>query len=178
MIKDTELIKRIKNGDQSAFEQIYDRYVSDLYYFILSYIKSAVITEDIIQDTFIRLWVKRDLIDETKEIKSYIFTIAWHLFLKEFKKTSRNIMIPDFMELSQELMSADYSSYDFDLYCKTIQEVKSGLPPRQKEIYTLIKENGKSIKEVAESLGIQEQVVRNQLSSIMKKIRYSIRELK
>ena len=61
--------------------------------------------------------------------------------------------------------------YDYDTFVAGVEKAKMALSPRQREIYVKNKEEGIPVKEIASELGIGEQVVRNQLSAALSKVR-------
>ena len=165
------IVRRIKDGDSRSFRLLYDKYVSDLYAFIYRYIKSADITDEIVQDTFIRFWMHRDRLDENRSVKSYLFTISYRQMLKELKRQMKNPLMRDYLEFSESLSIEHRQAYDYDIYVKTIEVAKDALSPRQREIWQMSREDGLSSVEIADLLSIKEQVVRNQLFAAQKKIR-------
>ena len=50
------LIKGVKNGSDSSFRILYNYWVSKLYSFVFRYVKSEAVTDDIVQETFLRVW--------------------------------------------------------------------------------------------------------------------------
>lgn len=77
----------------------------------------------------------------------------------------------DWVELSAAMSVESRISYDYDAYRKGLDAAKAKLSPRQKQIFCLNREEGLSVREISGQLGISEQVVRNQLSAALKKIR-------
>jgi RNA polymerase sigma-70 factor (ECF subfamily) len=170
-LEDRILIKMIKAGDSGSFHCLYDRYVSDLWHFIHQYVKSEEVTDEVVQDTFIRLWLYRNRLDENRSVKSLLFTISYRQMLKEIKRQVKNPQMRGFVEFSDGLETEDKYFYDYDVYVKALEIAKKSLTPRQREIWQLSREKEMSTEEIAKYLSIQEQVVRNQLSSALKKIR-------
>ncbi|MBQ8837833.1 MAG: RNA polymerase sigma factor [Bacteroidales bacterium] len=176
MFNEKELIRKVRNGDSRSFNLLYELYVSDLYNFVFSYVKSGIVADEIVQEAFVRLWLNRARLDENRSVKSYLFTISWHNFLKELKWVASHPLIGEFIEFSCALNDEAMQKYDFNMYLKAISAAKSSLTPRQKEIFSMVKEDGMKVAEVAELLGIKEQVVRNQLSLAVRRIREYVLE--
>lgn len=101
---DDELIKKYLDGDETAFIELYTRYKIVLYNFILSLVKDKTISEDIFQETFIRVI---DKISKYKpgNFKAFLFTVARNIIIDEIRKKSKNI------ELTLSSTSAD-EEYD------------------------------------------------------------------
>ena len=171
MVDEEKLIRKLSRGDPRSFDVIYNRYVSNLYHFAYQWVKSDQIASEIVQDTFVKLWMKREGLDPGKSVKSYLFTISYHKIIKELRRQIRNPLMKDYIHVLETLSSELHPGYDFDHYIAMLKKVKAELPLRQRQIFELAKEEGFSAKEIAAQLGIQEQVVRNQLSAALKKIR-------
>lgn len=166
-----KLIRKLSRGDSRSFDIIYNRYVSNLYLFVYQWVKSDHIASEIVQDTFVKLWMRREGLDPGKSIKSYLFTISYHKIIKELRRQIRNPLMKDYILLFENIPSESHPGYDFDHYIAALKNIKAELPLRQRQVFELSKEEGFSVKEIASQLGIQEQVVRNQLSAALKRIR-------
>ena len=83
----------------------------------------------------------------------------------------------DYFDFISELSVDARISYDYDTYVKAIGQASSMLSPRQREIFMLSRNEGLSASEIAARLSIGEQVVRNQLSAALKKIRMELGRL-
>ena len=168
-------VKKLIAGSYDAFTSLYHIYAPQLYAFIFSLTESTNITSDIVQETFVKIWVKREEIREDLSFKSFIFTIAKNDLMNEFRRQLRNPVFTDYMSLkiSEELFEDNQAecSLDFDDFNRSLQQAKKKISPRQAQIFELNKEFGLSIEEIATKLNIKEQVVRNQLSLALSTIR-------
>ena len=177
MVDEEKLVRKLARGDSRSFNLLYDRYVSSLYNFVYQYVKSDQTASEIVQETFVKLWTKREGLDPEKSVKSYLFTICYHKLIKELRRQVRNPLMVEYIGILEQ-SGETHPSYDFDHYMAAIRKAKAELPPRQRQIFELAKEDGLSVKEIASRLGIQEQVVRNQLSAALKKLREDILQTK
>ena len=170
-----QYIKKLIAGSYDAFTSLYHIYAPQLYAFIFSLTESDSITSDIVQEPFIKIWVKREEIREDLSFKSFIFTIAKNDLMNEFRRQMRNPVFTDYMSLkiSEEPYEENHveRSLDFDEFNRSLQQAKKKITPRQAQIFKLNKEFGLSIEEIATKLNIKEQVVRNQLSLALNTIR-------
>ena len=169
-----DLIRKLQSGSTDAYRQLYNRWVSRLYRFVFGYIKSEAATDDIVQETFLRVWNNRKQLDPECSFKSYIFTISWHLLLKELRRQLNNSSMEEYLECQNSpSISEEYiiNGIDYDGFCIALANAKQKLPPRQREIFELNKEHDIPVTEIAVRLSISEQVVRNQLSSALKTLR-------
>ena len=170
---DKELIRGIKEGEGSnaCFRELYESYCLPLYKFVLSYVKSADTAKEITHEALVKLWLHRETLDENRSVKAYLFTTCKNSLIKELRRQVKNPLVEDWLSLSGNLSVESRISYDYDTYLKALSVAMGELSPRQQEIFKMSREEGLPAKKIAEELGITEQVVRNQLSAALKRIR-------
>lgn len=168
------LVEALKSGSEPCYNQLYKLWVGKLYCFVYGYVKSESITDDIVQETFLRIWTHRMELNPELSFKSYLFTISYHLLLKELRRQLQNPLMGEYISYITELHTSEEitaKAIEFDQFEKALQQAKMKLTPRQREIFEMNKEQSLSIVVIAEKLSITEQVVRNQLSAALKVIR-------
>ena len=169
-----DLIRKLKSGSASAYKELYEQWVSRLYGFVYRYVKSEAVTDDIVQETFLRIWTNRSGLNPESSFKSYLFTISWHLLLKELRRQLNHPSMEEYLAYQNgPAISGEYieSNIDFEHFRAALTQAKQKLSPRQREIFELNKEQDIPIADIAARLSIGEQVVRNQLSVALKTIR-------
>ena len=155
-----ELLLRIQQGDVKAFGQMYTIYSPRLYANILKLVKSATITEELLQDTFQRIWEHRQNIDTDKSFRSYIFTIARNLVYDYFNKASRQRLLERHLQAIEEKESGLF-----------LEKAVRQLPPQRKLVYTLCKIEGRSYEDVSIMLGISVSTISDHIVKATKSIR-------
>lgn len=168
------LVKEVIAGSYKSYSALYDIWVSHLYRFVFSLVKCTETTQDIVQETFIKVWTNRANLNPELSFKSYLFTISYHLVLKEFRRTINHPQMEDYMEYCNDASLADSPTdqqISFDTFLLEFKKAKEKLPPRQRQIFEMSKEYNLSIAEIAEQLSLTDQSVRNQLSSALKILR-------
>lgn len=168
------LLKLLKNGSYEAYTELYNKWLPFLFRFVFSFVKSRFVTEEIVQNTFVKVWVNRNKIKEDKSFKAYLFTISYHMILREFRNQLSQTPMEDYVVFANDIThseSLDIYKMDFDFFLSELEKAKSFLSLRQREIFEMNKEENLSIKEIAEKLEINEQTVRNQLSISLKIIK-------
>lgn len=165
----------MSQGDREAFEYMYRQYVDRLYGFVFGLLKSAIQTQDVVQEVFIAVWEHRHTIDPNLSFKAYLFTIAHRRVLNEFRKQVNQPHFSDYMDYIDALPSSDdpvFRAIDFDIFRDQLKKAKTMLTDRQRNIFELHVEKGFSVAEIAEEFLINQQSVRNSLAisrSILKK---------
>ena len=90
---DEELISRFQNGDENAYVELVNRYKDKLLNFVFYFIKDEELSEDIVQETFIRLYQKKHYYKQIAKFSTWIYTIARNLSNTELRKKNRSNMV-------------------------------------------------------------------------------------
>lgn len=162
------LVEKVSQGDRAAFEKLYWIYVNRLYGFVFDLIKSGEVARDIVQEVFIVIWENRENLDPTLSFKSFLFTVAYRRVLNELRRQINSPQFVDYMEFCNQLVQNDenrVNNIDFDLFKRNLQIAKQKLTDRQCEIFNLYTEQGLSVAEISALLKINQQSVRNSLTT-------------
>lgn len=165
-----DLIKRVKNSDQQAFQILYNYYFSKVYAFLNS-LNLSTYADDVVQETFVILWSKREDLDEEKSFESYLFTIAKNLALKSLRKQIVYQLEEDTEVLEHKSSLVENDAFPDDVE-KTYVKILSKLPERAKVVFELKRMYGWSTDQIAEHLGIAPKTVENHMNralTILKK---------
>ncbi|PWN64135.1 RNA polymerase sigma factor [Chryseobacterium viscerum] len=159
-----DLLLRLRDGDQYAFEDLYRTYSRRIFINTLKLVKDEDEAQEILQDVFIRIWNYRKNIDPDKSFSSYLFSIANNLVRDFFRKAAHDrrlqtILIANGTELYDHIESALYHKETTAI----LQSAIETLPVQRKTIFTLCRMEGKSYDEVAALMGITVSTVGNQL---------------
>ncbi len=152
------MLKKINDlCNPDVFDTIFRTYVKDLKRFLYFKFKDRTKTDDVLQDTFVKLWTNCDKVDY-KKVKSYLFTVANHLFLdiKRHEKIIQNHE-NNFVNYNQT-ESPEFLLIEKEYFDK-FQNILNSLPQRQREIFVLNRIEKKKYKEIAEMLGISIKTV-------------------
>ena len=175
MTQEQKLIQSLRDGRETALGEIYDLYARELLAYCYAYVKSKEDSEEIVQDTFVKLWKIRTTIIREDTLRPFIFTIAHRKIIDLLRQRVRSVAYEDFMEFRSSLDEGD-SGVDFDQY---VQQVKSSirqLTPTQQKIVWMSDFEGMNNNTIADKLNISEKTVRNQLSLGNKKLHALIRD--
>jgi len=148
-----------------AFDIIYQKYSRRLYGFVFRYVKQETDTEEIVQEVFIKIWKSRTKIDVFSSFESFLFTIAHNATVNLLKKRATEQKYLEHVKSLQRIETAYEltDEIDYKELKQKFEGVLNELPPRQKEIFQLSREEGLSNKEIADKLGISIQTVKNHL---------------
>lgn len=174
IIDEALLIKELSRGSIIAFNTLFKIYSNKLYRFAYRYLKSETLSEELVQDVFMKIWEKRKSLKEELSIKSYLFTIAFNIIRKHFRSEMYNSNYikehkPLEMDLETEQIITNNSLREY------VEELVQELPYRRREVFMKSRFDGKSIKEIAEEMDISHKTVENHLTDALKIIRIKLR---
>ena len=136
-------IKELQNGSHKAFNVIYDMYADKLYGFLLAHTKSPQISEDIVQETFLKLWINRKSISVEGSIQSLLFTISRHKMIDSFRSQINKVEFELYIDYIDEKSFEDdgiESKLFYDDFLKALKLSKKLLTEGQLEIFERNKE--------------------------------------
>ncbi|MBL4594766.1 MAG: RNA polymerase sigma factor [Flavobacteriales bacterium] len=131
----------------TKYNESVDIYSDNLYRFVLKNIKDEDKAKDIVQDTYMKFWEKKDNVNEAK-IKSYLFTTAYHTLIDTIRRDKKQGSFDDVKEESYSTQT-EYSDLQEILH-KAIEQ----LPEDQKSVILLRDYEGYAYDEIAEITGM------------------------
>ena len=170
---DSDVLKKLIQGDESAFKQIYDYYWFSIYKTVKRYTKSTVVAEDIVQEIFTTLWNNRSNFGAVIYLEYYLITMAKNLTFKTLRKMAFEETIKNRLsaESTDEAETAEDSILD-QQYSQLIQQAVGLLPSQQKQIFRLAKIEGLSHKAIAAQLKISHLTVKTHMAKALRFIRH------
>jgi RNA polymerase sigma-70 factor (ECF subfamily) len=174
-----DLLQQIAQGDEAAFSTLFHAYVDILQNFIMKLTRSATDTEEVVQETFMRLWMGRDKLAEVRSLHAWIYTIAANECYKYLKKRSSREQGFAPIEKAEEANGGDESvlnGLDLKEVHQLVIEAVGRLPERRRRIYQMSRDEGMKIPEIAALLRISPNTVKNTLVTSLGFIRKYLAE--
>jgi len=176
-ITEKDLIVRLKDGDQTAFELLFHFYYPGLVIYSSQFTVDRYEAEEIVQNFFVRFWQKRQQISTADSLKNYFFSSVKNssLNLLKHKKVEAKYL----KELGD--LSNQHLVYDPDLYVATeLQEkIKNSidrLPDKCREIFIMSRIRGLKNEEIALELNLSKRTVETQISKALKVLRIELKD--
>jgi RNA polymerase sigma-70 factor (family 1) len=164
-----ETIRRFKEGDAEAFDLIYRLYSKKMYFFAFGLVKDEEIAKDLIQEVFVNLWEKKELVNVHLNFDNYIFTIVYNAIRKFFRKKSLETKVLDHIQKnSPALIETADGSLIYNELLEIANKTIENLPHRRKTVYKLSRQEGIKIKEIARRLDISPRTAENHLARALK----------
>lgn len=180
----TETIIELKKGNPQAFREVFRLLYPRLKGYTSLFVTNKSEAEDIIQESFVTLWEKRDSIEPDKSIESLIFVMVRNRCLNYLKSHHLNSKIIDLEDLPvselQYLYQIDLKEKEEksleEMLIESFQEAVDALPGKMKTVFTLCKLEGKKQKEVADELDISIKMVEKHVAKAKLSIRKQLKK--
>lgn len=135
--------------------------------------------EEIVQDTFVKIWDKREEFNEEHSFESFLFTIAKNSFLNLNRKKVNRKIFENYLSYIDEVSSAQSDEYVILKETRDIiNSIIDGMPPKRKEIFLLSRISGLSRQIIADRLKISVSTVDGQLLKANKYFQENLKKYK
>ena len=174
-LSDAQVVQQFRDGDDRAFAEIVRRYDKRLQNFVSRTVGDREQAEDLVQETFVRVYRHLHRFDQTRKFSTWIYTIAGNLAKNELRNRSRNPLV-----LFQTIMKnwdADFRPLEWedpktrpdDLYRRRflrekVNEAVEQLPEHHRTVFVLRELHGKSYEEIADITGCNLGTVKSRLN--------------
>jgi len=176
-ISDAELVHLIKSGEKEAYRDLFEKYAPKIYQFSLSYLKNEEDSKELVQEVFIKVWEKREILDSSQNIKSYIFKIAVNAIYDFIRHKNIESAFNDFARVNFDIHSNNtWDNIIFEEMKSTLNKLVHQLPEQRRKIFNLSKRKGLSNDEIAQKLNISKRTVENQLYRAITNLRKHLKK--
>jgi RNA polymerase sigma-70 factor (ECF subfamily) len=173
---DTELLEKVRESDQEAYRALFERYQPIVFRQVLFLTGQTDLAHDVVQETFVRVWVHRESLKPHLSFLAYLFRISGNLVrdsVKHRKTRERleSIVPPPILSEGDDPAEA--------LHLRALQEriigiINRDLPDRCREIFLLSRFEGKTYQEIAEMLGLSARTVEHHIVHALKVLRKNL----
>lgn len=172
------LVKALKEGNQLAFSIVYKTYAAQTFSLAFKYLLNKELAEDAVQNLFLKLWLKKEEIDETKPINRYLLTMLKNDLLNTLRDSKKNIyLLEDCLSMVLELEDNSQNENLKQEQMNIIQQALEQLSPQRRKVFEM-KVSGKySNQEIADKLNLSINTIKFQYSQSLKQIRATVGEL-
>jgi RNA polymerase sigma-70 factor, ECF subfamily len=172
---DSELVIRFLDGEERAFNELVERYNGRLLNFVYRTTGDRQRAEDLVQETFIRVYRHIHRFDTNRKFSTWIYTIASNLAKNELRNRSRNPLV--LFQTIKKNWEADERPLEWedntfrpdDLFRKRhlkqlVDEAVTHLPDHHRTVFVLREMEGKTYEEIAEITGCNLGTVKSRLN--------------
>lgn len=177
MIRDTEIIRRIRQGDIGQFESLFRASFVSLARYAKTLVRDHDTAEEIVQDLFFRLWKDREKIQIESSLNGYLYRAVHNRCLHYFEHTK---VVNKYMEEMALTFEESTESPAEMLHYKELQariaEILERLPEKCGKIFCMSRFEGLKYSEIAEQLSISVKTVEANMGRALKEFRKALAE--
>ena len=168
-----ELLTFLRSDDPSAFAELYRRYRLDVYRYGLTIVKVPQQAEDLLQDTFIKLWDVRHRLEIKQGFRQYLLRICHNRGIDINKQMVVNRQLADLLLIHYQdaNVSQERSREEWQRYDALVEEALNSLSPQRRKVYEMCKKEKKSYEEVARALNISTNTVKAHVTQALALLR-------
>lgn len=172
---EAQLLRKIAKKDEQAFKELYHRYHGRLYRYFKRVASDSQLAQDLLQELFIRLIAKAHLFNEQYKFSTWIYTMAYHVFINHVRKKSV-IANNDPEEYERVLDKWDdqefniYTKMDRDILLAEIDRYLERLDTDKRQTFILRFQEDLNISEIAEIMDCPPGTVKSRLHYIIKQL--------
>ena len=164
------LLDQIAHGDETAFGILFHAYLPTLQPFLLKLTHSAADTEEVLQETFVRLWMARDKLVDVQNLNAWVFTVASNECYKYLRRKNLRREGLHALDAHGDEQTTLHTIH-FHEVNRLIGEAVRLLPAQRRRIYKMSRDEGLRIPEIADALHLSPNTVKNVLVTSLRFIR-------
>ncbi len=171
---DKTLLAHITNGDEKAFNILFEKYRNRFYNHLVKVTKSKEIAEEATLDVFFKIWNARQVLNQIENFESFLFRVLHNKGLDYLRKAKRSRLVQQEIWSDLENLASSSGADERLLTAETenlINKAISHLTPQRKEAFRLSREEFLSYDQIAERMQISPNTVRNHISSALQFIK-------
>ena len=172
-----ELLGSIAMGDQNSYQIIFNHYWDQIYSTAFAFTKSAELSEDLAQDIFVHIWIKREKLLEVNKFESFLYITARNLILDRLRKKVYTLENEEYLKkYFEESYHNPGQQLEFKEFEETIHNAINQLPAQQQTAFRLSRFQELSHEEIAKQMGISKQTVKSYIVRAIVNLRKFVKE--
>lgn len=168
---ESEWVKKIREGDEKAFENLFNLYCQPLVNFACRYVFDLPVAENIVQDVFLTIWSKRVKLDPALNIKSYLYTAVKNQAFHHLRHVKVERSSADVIQTSVAPIRTPEDEWTEKEVTDTVHQAIAELPEKCRIIFSMNRFDRLTYAEIAEVLDISIKTVETQMGRALKYFR-------
>lgn len=171
VLRGTELIQALQQGDTAAFEQVFMAYYKRLHAYACLVLKDSHLAEEVVQEVFCRFWERRKKITIARSLQAYLYAMVYHECMREQRRRPLKALPQDSPGTASASGKAEYTELQ-----QQVIHAMGRLPEKCRLVFYLNRVENMKYREVASYLGLSEKTVENQMGKALKLLRVHLAE--
>lgn len=172
-----EQVQALRAGDKQVFRQLFLEFQPRLYRFLWLKLRSVELAEDLVQETFLRLWQTRQRLQADRHIEIYLFRIASNLAIDTLRQQKRRPLRAALENAPLLDPQTSEGAAEYHELTHLIDGVIANLPDGPKTAFILHRYEGLSHAEISAILGISVKTVEKHISKALRVLREALTKL-
>lgn len=170
-----QVVRKIRNSDANAFQQLFDFYHEDIFRFLRFKLNDSDTAEDIMQDVFVKVWEKRHTLRDNVSIKSFLFTIANRSALNHIRHSKIVMKFQAEHQYNSPASESPYLEFERTETHRLIVHAIADLPEKPRTAFLMSRFQDLTYNEVAQKLHISVKTVECHIGKALRLLRESLR---
>lgn len=158
-----------------TFKNYFLLYYRPLCLYAIHYLRDTDNAEDIVQDCFTDIWTRKNIIDNVKDVKLYLYTMVRNRCIDKLNKEA---------DIDSNIRPSDLEDIISDEECedRSLEEARmwtliDSLPVKCREVFLFAKRDGMKYEEIAQEMNISVNTVRNQMNKASRKLKEEVHRI-
>ncbi|GGM89353.1 RNA polymerase sigma-70 factor [Dyadobacter beijingensis] len=159
-----ELLDQVAQGDSQAFSRLFHAYHQELADYVLRITKSLPMTEEIVQDVFIKIWTRREQLGGVNNFRAYLFISSRNHTFNIMREEARKALL--YQQWAADIPFSEDPEHapDRERYYLIIEDAVSLLAPQQQKVWRMSREEGLKHEEIAQRMQLSRETVKRHVS--------------
>jgi RNA polymerase sigma-70 factor (family 1) len=172
---ESEILHLVSEGDELAFRKIYNHYGSRLYNYTYRITEDEELSEEIVMDAFLKVWVNRNGLDEIIHFDAYLYTLVRNRAFNAIKRKAQEAVILNKLSLNNsEYQDTTEETVIHNEYQHILSRAIDQLPPQQRIVFSMSRDEGMKYEEIANHLNLSKNTVKAHLKKALSTLRVVI----
>ncbi len=159
---DTELLRQVAAGDETAFAELYDLYALSVYNYLLRLINEPAVAEEILQEVFLAMWQSAYRFREEARVKTWLLRIAHHQAVSWLRRARPAVWPNDELEAEEHDHIEEHLARSWQI--DQVRTALTQLTPNHRAVIELTFVQGLSYAEIAEVMNCPIGTVKSRMS--------------
>lgn len=174
-------IPSLRRGEKKAYENIYNKFFGMLYHFCLQYMDDEMVAEEIVQDSFMKLWEIRSTLTDQFNINNFLYTITKNNCLNQIRNKNialrhqKNIMYLE-MQFNYDTLERLGDYIQFEELRNNLENAIKNLPDSIRETFILSRYESLRYNEIAQKQNISIKTVEARISKALRILRTELKD--
>lgn len=166
------------SSERDAFEAVFRAHYDGLVRFATRLVRSRAEAEELVHDVLLKVWMRREFLAPTEELKTYLFRSTYNHALNHLRRRKIEVQWQRTLPPEEPVAPASSSDDDISKMETAVRRAIGDLPDRCREVFLLSREGGLSYAAIASTLGISIKTVETQMGRALKSLRAALEPLR